>query len=464
MNEAITLDSGTSGAEICKNYSSANSGENPTVNLALGRLSYSFDDISTGYGSYKIDIAHVYNSMNNSLFADKIVGMGTGWKLNIHQALVQQNSDTVLFLDANGEVHTFVRYDGNKFYDCQNAKTVLYYTQDSKYVTDSVGNKLFFNTNGTLQKVVSCFNDKIAKIVTYDDQNRIVQVHDSRCVVGSTINNRVTFTYSNGYLQSAIAYYNSSKQFEVSYAYENGQLVSVTNVGDGESLQELSFAYTSSKLSSVSNLQGCTYKIYYDTSGKVSEVQSGVTSGDVFTEKTRNGYVYNCAGSVSYETQVTNINGITLVHYLNKKGQITAKFEKENSNLKTLQKQGNKKTNFSGMATPSINGTRSAAVSATWTVPLPTDFSVARNTSEQSTNTFEYAFWLKHACNCERMYARFSYTVNGTTYTDKVYLDGKAQNAWQRVSLPLVFPVASFEPFVVFNITKCFHHHWQRVS
>lgn len=440
INDNTIINVGTT-EQLYPNYSEANSDDNPSVNLALGSLCYAFKDLSTGYGNFEISLSHVFNSGIDSAFDTLVCGVGSGWKLNLHQALIQQDTGTVLFLDETGGTHKFVRFDGNRFYDSQNAKTVLHYSSESKYISDGVGNKWYFNSEGLLFKMVSCFNDAIEKIITYDEYNRIVQIHDSRSDTGNNVKNKIVFTYENGLLQKAISYVNfTTKQFELHYTYENGRLTNVDKVGD-ETERVLSFGYSSGRLSSVRNLQGCTYNIYYDTSGKVSEVQSGVTSGDVFTEKTRNGYVYNCAGSVSYETQVTNINGITLVHYLNKKGQITAKFEKENSNLKTLQKQGNKKTNFSGTATPSINGTRSAAVSATWTVPLPTDFSVARNTSEQSTNTFEYAFWLKHACNCERMYARFSYTVNGTTYTDKVYLDGKAQNAWQRVSLPLVFPV-----------------------
>ncbi len=438
MIDTIALDDGTFDTEICKNYSSANSGENPTVNLALGRLSYSFDDLSTGYGSYKIDVAHVYNSMANSLFADKIVGMGTGWKLNIHQALVQQNNDTILFLDADGEVHTFVRYDGNNFYDCQNAKTVLYYSQDSKYVTDGVGNKLFFNANGTLQKVVSCFNDQIAKIVTYDEQNRIVQVHDVRCVAGTTISNKVTFTYSDGYLQSTIAYYNSSKQFEISYGYENGQLISVTNVGNGESLQELSFAYTSSKLSSVRNLQGNAFTFTYAADGKISKVSRGVLQ-NAFVEKAFNTYTYTCTGLVSYITQVTNKNGIVIVYYLDTNGQIVSQFEKSGSNLKTLQKQGQKKTNFVGTEPTSINGVANKSVGGSWSVPIPADFNVARNESEQKLQMFEYSFWLKHSCDCERMKATFNYTANGRYHSDSVYVNGRAQNIWQKVSLPLSF-------------------------
>ncbi len=435
----ISISSGNQ--QFYPNYAEANTEDNPSVNLALGSLCYAFKDLSTGYGNFEISLSHVFNSGINSAFNSLICGVGTGWKLNLHQALVQQNTDTVLYLDEAGETHKFVRFDGNRFYDSQNAKTVLYYSSTDKYISDGVGNKWYFNSNGLLERMVSCFNNAIEKVLTYDQDNRLLQIHDTRSDTGSNVRNKIVFTYENGLLQKAISYVNfTTKQFELHYSYENGHLMGVDKVGD-QTERILNFEYLSDKLSSVRNLQGGTCKISYDSSGKVSCVRSGITSGDTFTEKSLNSYVYNCTDSVSYETHVTNKNGITLAHFLNRKGHPVSKFEKTSSGLKTLQKQGNKKTGFSGTTTPSINGIGSASVGSTWTVPIPENFSVARNVSEESLHTFEYAFWLKHSCNCERMYAKFNYKVNGTTYSDKVYVDGKAQNAWQRVSLPLEFPL-----------------------
>ena len=83
-------------ANLNQSYSEANSGENPTVNLAIGRLSYAFDDLSTGYGNFAVEVNHVYNSIFKILFANKIVGVGNGWKLNLHQRLVQRGNDVVV--------------------------------------------------------------------------------------------------------------------------------------------------------------------------------------------------------------------------------------------------------------------------------------------------------------------------------------------------------------------------------
>ena len=99
-------------ANLNQSYSEANSGENPTVNLAIGRLSYAFDDLSTGYGNFAVEVKHVYNSISNPLFANKIVGVGNGWKLNLHRRPVQSGNDVVVSSKAY-------------YYDDQNRTTAM---------------------------------------------------------------------------------------------------------------------------------------------------------------------------------------------------------------------------------------------------------------------------------------------------------------------------------------------------
>ena len=432
-------------ANLSQSYSEANLRENPTVNLAIGRLSYAFDDLSTGYGNFAVEVNHVYNSISNPLFANKIVGVGNGWKLNLHQCLVQSGND-VLFLDAAGETHTFKRFDGNRYYDCQNAKTVLYFSAESKYVTDGVGNKLYFNSNGLLEKSVSCFNDAIEKIYTYDQSNRLVQIHDSRSVVGSNVKNKITLCYnSNGNLSQVTSYVNFSvKQFEVTYSYDGNDLTGVFVAdSDGTAKQVLSFAYANSKLVSVCNSQTCqAYRFTYNLDEKITLVEGGVMAQGAFVSKSSNGYLYHWnTNGASYNTDVTNQNGIVLAYFLNTKGQVTSQFEKVGSNLKTLQKQGSKRTDaFGGTTSPSINNHLSKTTAGSWSLTM-TDFTAARNLSEEKLQTFEYAFWLKHSCDYERMNATATFSLNNTSYTKTVPVDGRAKDAWQRVSLPIVFPL-----------------------
>ena len=50
----------------------------------------------TEYGNFAVEVSHVYNSIFKILFANKIVGVGNGWKLNLHQRLVQSGNDVVV--------------------------------------------------------------------------------------------------------------------------------------------------------------------------------------------------------------------------------------------------------------------------------------------------------------------------------------------------------------------------------
>lgn len=49
------------------NYSQSNIGNNPTVNLATGRMQYVFQDADIGATNFAINVAHVYNSKLNIL-------------------------------------------------------------------------------------------------------------------------------------------------------------------------------------------------------------------------------------------------------------------------------------------------------------------------------------------------------------------------------------------------------------
>ena len=53
------------------NFSQAETGSNPSVNLATGRLRYVFGDVSIGYGNFAIQVNHVYTSTRNSNFKNK---------------------------------------------------------------------------------------------------------------------------------------------------------------------------------------------------------------------------------------------------------------------------------------------------------------------------------------------------------------------------------------------------------
>ena len=102
-------------------YSQSNIGGNPTVNLAIGRLQYVFQDAEIGSTNFAINIAHVYNNKLNNKFAGKIAGFGNNWKLNLSQFVIADNYDSstgrsvLKYMDESGEIHRYVSFGTNKW-------------------------------------------------------------------------------------------------------------------------------------------------------------------------------------------------------------------------------------------------------------------------------------------------------------------------------------------------------------
>ena len=133
---------------LTQNYSPADKGDNPVVNVATGRLKYSFADVSVGQGNYTIAVSHVYNNKIHEAFSSFCAGAGTNWKLNVHQAIIN-DGNTYKYMDASGEIHKFIYFDtnteGQRYYQYKNAQILLIVPtneQEQAYIVDGAGNKL----------------------------------------------------------------------------------------------------------------------------------------------------------------------------------------------------------------------------------------------------------------------------------------------------------------------------------
>lgn len=214
-----------------KNYSGADMGDNPTVNLATGRLRYVLPDLSIGEGSYKISVSHIYNSMANSALSSQSTCVGRGWKLNLQQYLVQDGTDSdgnliYKFVDEMGEIHKFVQYASNKYYDERNARYVLQDNSHSKTIGDNISDTVQFDQYNRIQGKISHRNSAIKKVYEYDEQGRITCVHDIRAT-----KNHIDFEYGdNGLLYAMTAYLDNKKAYGLTYSYTNDMLTQVDKV------------------------------------------------------------------------------------------------------------------------------------------------------------------------------------------------------------------------------------------
>ena len=165
------------------NLSQSDVGNNPWVNLYIGRLKFAFDDLSIGGGNSAISLCHVYDSHMAPQFEKKIIGLGNKWRLNLTQIVLRDNWDAdgnsiYKYIDEMGTIHRLVSFSGGWYDDC-NAKTVLKQQGDYFELTDGVGNRLRFDKNGYLCENYSCHSDSICKVYKYD-QNRLISVYDKR--------------------------------------------------------------------------------------------------------------------------------------------------------------------------------------------------------------------------------------------------------------------------------------------
>lgn len=444
-----------------QNYAQAETGSNPSVNLAIGRLRHTFTDLSVGHNSYAVGVSHVYNSKLSSAFADMDFGVGKGWKLNLHQCVVSAGTNSegksiVKYLDELGETHTFVNYAGNSYYDERNAQTVLTYTSTQKYITDSIGNKLVFDTNGMLIRSESYHTTPIVKQFVYNADNRLTEIYDTRTSVsGGKAVNRINLIYdANTKLLSNInLYVNNSLQQALYYFYTtNGCLSSMRKVGFNASgastasktLREFQYNSSAYLTNITDSLTREAYKISYYSSSRVSKLENCVNVGGSFTVKSYNSYVYTMlseSDEVCYQVDVTDKNGISIAYCISRDARVVSSFEKVSTTvLKTLNKQGEKRSlKFDNeVSTPSINGKKSRLITdGTFEVAL-NGLDISRSKLDQSNINYNYSFWARHESTCKRLDAEATYIyTSGTSTTKKVRLDSKATCAWQRVDIPI---------------------------
>ena len=464
-----------------KNYSQADIGDNPSINLATGRLRYSFADLNVGYGNFAIGISHVYVSDVFKSFADKFKHYGNNWKLNVSQCVIKEENN-LLYMDAEGEIHRFVKFDGNRYYDERNAKTTLTSDTSGYVITDGVGNKWRFNAKGLLTEGISCHNAEIRKIYNYDANDRLISVYDKRTQINNVAKTRIELTYDDkGRLASMTSYVKFNKKAsQLQYGYDNiGNLVSVrqsafiTTDKPCASKQILQFNYLNSLLTMAEDCETKSAQTFaFDASKRLTKTSQGIVTYDgialgaqdaasntvelgavecgtfdnrTFTPIKFNKFRYDFSlfDGISVQTDVTNENGITLTYFIDRNACITSSFEKmPDGKLKTLSKQGAKRTDKLTLnADGYINGKQSCTGSGTLNLNLGQSFNIARNKLEENCKHFNYSFWLKTLQTYEVLEVRLTCGYNGyNNSTAKAYVNAAAKNAWQKVMLPLTVP------------------------
>ena len=467
-----------------KNYSPANVGDNPVVNLACGRLRFGFDDGAIGGNSYAIGVSHVYNSLR--YHDDQTVG--NGWQLSVMQR-VFRHGQNYLVVDASGETHCFKPYYANKYYDETNARSVLTADENGFVLSDEVGNKVAFNADGLPVSVTSAVNSKIEKVFAYQD-GRLVSIYDKRKVPsGQTrAKDRVEFSYQDDKLAEMRFIVKNKPVSAARYTYQGDNLVSVSKVAftdNGVELLEkqfMKFAYDSqNRLVAVTDAETLdAMRFTYNSGGALFKTESGFVTQDglsagqgislgqiqatepkeQFVCVTSKKFYYHTYHSESgvvadfvNKTVVEDEKGISLAYYIDSNFNIVSQFELVDGSLKTLQKEEGKRSGITGEEIRDyINQEPVLRVSKEIGKEYSSDkvLQIARNKAEQEAKIYGYSFWLKHNDSCERMWAELAInrSFESSTSVDDDYtatrsimpINGRATGGWQKVTIPFEVP------------------------
>ncbi|MDE7162049.1 MAG: hypothetical protein K2N65_04740, partial [Anaeroplasmataceae bacterium] len=164
-----------------------------SVNASVAEYIFRHMDMEMGEGTFKMGLSHIYN--NYCHIADTF--MGNNWKLNIQQYvklydksmnLEDFNVGDYLYIDGDGYIHRFVKYNGRQYLDTSGNGMTLTITKaffiPTEYqIQDAQNNIYTFNSSGNLTKVSIEGNpNAIIKNIIYDNLGRPSQYYDSRCL------------------------------------------------------------------------------------------------------------------------------------------------------------------------------------------------------------------------------------------------------------------------------------------
>ena len=439
-----------------RNISVSNYGENPIWNLQTMGMKYLQQGLSIGMNSYTIGANLVYDSQIKNRLQLLCKGMPNGWKLDAHQFVVKDgkddnNVDTYKYIDGQGYVHTFERYNSstNEYYDAEGVGLVL--TVNNGYVIkDKNNNQMIFDSNGRLIQTVSGTNTTNIKNYQYDTNGRLFRIYDNRKTA-----RYVFFEYDTDNLLMAIKTYENDTWFEtLSITNTNGNITSITKTKNGvrDSKEISAFTYDDNgKLQLIANKEtnnAAFVRYHFDSirnDYSISQISRGIVDADNdFMEKTferwtstntQNDFKTYC------EICIENEKGVRIAHKMDSEGNMASSMEKiSNYDYKTLEKDVGVKLSYaSSSAAYKVNGESGLSLYSSTSTPNQISLNLADASNNLSESRYyNLSFWLNYYSeNFDKLYACITYTVNGTNYTVYRPVDVKLIRVWQKITLPI---------------------------
>lgn len=196
------------------------------VNVSTGEVLFTHNDISVGEGTFNMGLSHIHS--NYSHLDD--THMGLCWKLNIQHYLKKYDgsvtlneftTDDYVYVDGEGYVHRFVRFDNNRYVD-QSGHGMILTISNINQIVMANGNILYFNSDGNLFKIsIVGKSQRITRNIDYEN-GYIKKYYDTRCT--GARERYFSFDYKDGLLNK-ISLISKGKVLEtIFYNYKDGKL------------------------------------------------------------------------------------------------------------------------------------------------------------------------------------------------------------------------------------------------
>lgn len=466
-----------------------------TLNIYNGKLGFEYPLIQIGSNSFNIPSTILYNSQYKSTdFNGKKIGLGNGYKLNIHQYVFPYVSSyniegftegNYVYIDSSWNVHRFVMYKGNDYkatyYDADGTGLKLVSTSNEGFeIIDTSNNIIKFDLEGRLNRIISSINSEIIKEIIYDNKGNLISIYDTRKpdrtidfiyngnnVLESTISTfndiGYTFEYSDNKLFKIIKYHANGSKYvmEFKYNYLNKMEYAI-------SLQEmLALKFDYSNYNNEDVVSKVTYGAMKKNILTIDTPAENYTGDEVYLGedqyvnnigKKYNGYTLSMPNeyvkeevNITYNsgfTEITGDNEITIRYYFNNDGKVISNLEYRDGNLFTLSKEKGWKLSSSGDSNYKINLENANLITSGGYYSLPniSNFLNIFNDDENGEDSkykymedFTISFWLTgNQAVSDDYIIKLSATKEGETIESAdVKLNKASPGVWQYLSIPL---------------------------
>lgn len=271
--------------------------ETPYVNVNNGSMTYIKSDVEMSGNLLPISISHIYNSNGYDIYTNTYSDMiiGKRFHLNIQQLLLPISSTDPLYssayryryYDEDGTLHYYYLNNGNIIEEFD--PTLKITTNNGvKILSDSYGNKKYFNSNGLLFKIedrngniqtITLSGSKITQVTdpvgrtasfSYDNSGKLISITDN---AGRITSYDYTADGSSILLSDVISPGNIELEFTYSNSSDGNRLSKIDNMD----YLPFEISYNSNPISRVSSLMKRSVSIYFNYSKNDS---TGFSSGN----------------------------------------------------------------------------------------------------------------------------------------------------------------------------------------